>query len=254
MEQYIELQGWKLYTEYYQTNGTKETLVFLHDAWGCVDMWGETPHILAEKLNVNILLYDRVGHGKSETVYYERRPTTFFHDEAKMLIALMDVFKIKKASLFGFSDGGTISLVAASMFPERINRLILQSPHTCIEPEGLALVAQITEQAKHNRLLESLRVYHGENTETMFQHWSRMWSDERFQTWSIIPEIQQLFCPIIAIRGEHDKFDTVKQNTTIAEYAKGIVKLALIPDAQHNSCKENQKVSIDFIVSIWQSL
>ena len=254
MKQYIELHAQKLYIEYYKTAGATETLVFLHDAWGCVAMWGDTPHILSEKLKANILLYDRCGHGKSSAVYYERRSVSFFHDEAKMLIDLLDAFQISKASLFGFSDGGTISLVAASLYPERINRLILQSPHTCVELEGLALVAQITEQAKHNHLLESLRAYHGENTEMMFQHWSRMWSDERFQAWSIIPEIQKITCSIIAFRGENDHFDTVKQNTTIAEHAHGIVKLALIPDAQHNSCKENQSVAIDFIVSTWQSL
>ncbi len=237
-----------LHTQWIKTPHATETLIFLHDAWGCISMWTDFPQTLATHLGMNALLYDRAGHGLSHTVEYYRRPTTFFHDEAHALIALMDREGIAQATLFGFSDGGTIALVAAALYPERITGLILQSAHTCIEPEGLAIVAQITERSKHTRLLQNLAEHHGSNIPTVFHHWSRMWADERFQSWSIIPEIEQITCPIISYRGTDDPFDTVRQQTTIEKHTQGAIATTLIPQAGHAAHKDNPTATLAFIL------
>ena len=249
MEGYIDFDSYHLYTKHVQCRPDAPTLVFLHDAWGCIDMWGDFPQRLADSLPANYLVYDRAGHGKSGRVDYERRPTTFFEDEAAVLIKLMDKLGIGKAILYGHSDGGTIALTAAALYPERISGLILQSAHTCTEPEGLKLVADITEASKHTHLCQSLARFHGENMPNVFNYWSRMWADKRFQKWDIVRHIQKVTCPIIAFRGENDRFDTVKQNTTIAEHTGGKIIMTLIPNAAHNSHKENPEATLQFILA-----
>jgi len=52
MEPYfIQREGYQIYTKQiiHDCNAiNKPTLVFLHDSWGCVDMWGDFPDMLIE--------------------------------------------------------------------------------------------------------------------------------------------------------------------------------------------------------------
>jgi pimeloyl-ACP methyl ester carboxylesterase len=42
---------------------TRPTLVFLHDLWGCVEMWGDLPEALVGISGLNALVFDRRGYG-----------------------------------------------------------------------------------------------------------------------------------------------------------------------------------------------
>lgn len=239
----------KLHTAYIPFEGAERHVLFLHDAWGCVEMWGDFPKQLGVRMQANALLYDRIGHGRSPRIDYERRPVDFFVQEADKLIELLDLKAIRKATLYGHSDGGTIALVAAARHPERVEALILESAHTHVEPEGVALVAEITERAKQTRLLDKLQEFHGENTSNLFNYWSRMWSDPLFKEWNIIDSIKKISCPILAFRGEHDPFDTVRQNLVIAEYATSKVQLELIPQAAHNAHRDNPTYVLELVAN-----
>src|SRR5574344_492629 len=95
-------------------------IIFLHDAWGCTALWGDFPEELAMQTGCNALLYDRRGFGQSGADKSGDRTPEYFYDEAQSLIGLVDVLHVKKAILFGHSDGATIALLAAAIFPERI--------------------------------------------------------------------------------------------------------------------------------------
>lgn len=69
----IELNGRKLYTEFYELDQNRPTLVFLHDSLGCVTLWRDFPQKLAELTNCNVLIYDRLGYGKSEPMLTSKR-------------------------------------------------------------------------------------------------------------------------------------------------------------------------------------
>lgn len=43
-------------------------LIFLHDALGCSESWKEFPAQLCDKMETAGFLYDRLGHGKSDTL------------------------------------------------------------------------------------------------------------------------------------------------------------------------------------------
>lgn len=245
----ITIANHSLAITYKKQAENKVTLIFLHDAWGCSEMWGQFPAILASKLQADYVVYDRAGHGNSSPAMIERRPTSFFEDEADILIQLMDILKIKKAVLLGHSDGSTIALVAAGKYPDRIQSLILESAHTCIEEKSIQLVADITEKSKHTHLAERLEKFHGQNMPQVFRLWSYMWSDKRFAQWNIIADIKKITCPIISYRGQDDPFDSIKQNSVIAENVQSSVVISLIPNAGHAPHKDNPDAVLAFILN-----
>ena len=61
----INVNGKKLYIEYNNSFKNKPTIVFLHDSLGCTQLWRDFPEKLAENTQCNVLVYDRLGYGKS---------------------------------------------------------------------------------------------------------------------------------------------------------------------------------------------
>ena len=98
----------------------RPTIIFLHDSLGCIKLWRNFPHKLGELTKHNILVYDRQGHGDSCHFAYSRRNNYYLEQEADLLNSLLDFWQIDEAILFGHSDGGSIALITAGKYPEKI--------------------------------------------------------------------------------------------------------------------------------------
>ena len=68
-----------------------------------------------------VILYDKCGTGLSDPV--DGVPTV--ENRADDLRAVMDAAGCERAALFGFSEGGMISLLFAATYPERVRALVL---------------------------------------------------------------------------------------------------------------------------------
>ncbi len=53
--------------------------------------------------------------------------------EADVLNELLSQLNIDNAILFGHSDGGTIALLTASKYPERIKAVVVEAAHIFVE-------------------------------------------------------------------------------------------------------------------------
>jgi 3-oxoadipate enol-lactonase len=82
-------------------------------------MWNKQLEALIE--NFRVIAYDIRGHGNTALGTDDFSMELFADD----LLGLMDVLKIEKAMLCGFSMGGYIALNAIENFPKRFNALIL---------------------------------------------------------------------------------------------------------------------------------
>lgn len=218
----------------------KPTLIFLHDSWGCTEMWGDFPEKLAKTGGLNALVYDRRGYGKSSEFDPKPRNEYYLHHEADFLVRLMDELHISKAILYGHSDGATISLIAGATYPDRFEGLILESAHTFIEEEGKKTVLESREKAKHNSLLASLTKFHGFKTEELFKRWHEAWLSDLLKNWTIVPLLKKITCPALAMRGENDPYDTVEQLNVLKKNISNITA-ALIPRASHCPRNENEE-------------
>jgi pimeloyl-ACP methyl ester carboxylesterase len=114
-------------TIHYREFGGGRPLVFLHGGWG----YGVYPfdrQIEAFKSQFRILIPDRSGYGHSTRVTGEM-PLDFHRKAAAETIAFLDALGIKKAILWGHSDGAVIAAMMGLIAPERCECLILEAFH-----------------------------------------------------------------------------------------------------------------------------
>ena len=71
-----------------------------------------------------VIAMDTRGHGKSD-----RSKDLNMEDLSLDVLDVLDFLKIDKINLLGFSDGANLALTFAKNFPNRVKRLILNSPN-----------------------------------------------------------------------------------------------------------------------------
>jgi pimeloyl-ACP methyl ester carboxylesterase len=226
---------------------SKPTLVFLHDSWGCVEMWGDFPEILSKMSGLSGLIYDRRGYGKSSSFGIKQRSEFYLHDEAHELMAVLDACEIQHVVIYGHSDGATIALLAAALYPDRIKGLILEGAHSFIEESGKAAVLETRERAKTTGLLDSLSRFHGDKTRELFMLWHETWLSDYFAQWTIVPLLRNITCPVLAFQGESDEFGSIEQLNVLEREIKTNVIISEISNAGHTPRKEVEVVTLKLL-------
>ena len=249
---FIQREGYQLYTKQiiHDFNAiNKPTLVFLHDSWGCVDMWGDFPDQLIELSGLNGLIYDRRGYGQSSPFAVSERNEFYLHDEAHELMNILDTCNIQKAVIYGHSDGATIAILAASLYPDRVKGLILEGAHSFIEDSGKKAVLETRERAKETSLLASLEKFHGDKTSELFRLWHETWLGDYFANWTIVPLLHNITCPVLAFQGENDEFGSIEQLNILKKEISATVIISEIPGAGHTPRKEAEEVTMSLVNS-----
>ncbi|MDR0370441.1 MAG: alpha/beta hydrolase [Prevotellaceae bacterium] len=248
-ETIIERNGYHLFVKQINNYPTRKNpvLIFLHDSWGCVEIWEDFPEKLAAISEMNLLLYDRRGYGKSSPFGINKRTNYYLHEEADELLLLIDRLEIETAVLYGHSDGATIALIAASRYPKRITGLVLEGAHSFIEESGKDAVRASAERAKQTNLLKSLERFHGDKTPELFRLWHETWLDEHFADWTIVPMLKNITCPVLAFQGVADEFGTVEQLNILKKNISSPVTIKEIGHAAHTPRKENRAETMAFI-------
>jgi len=109
---------------HYQTEGSGEPLILLHQTPLSSDEYSEMIPILGK--NYRVLAMDTPGYGKS---FRPPRPYEI-EDYARCLIGFMDALDIGKATVVGDHTGAAIAVEAAVGHPALLDRLVLSGcPH-----------------------------------------------------------------------------------------------------------------------------
>ncbi|HWT99158.1 MAG TPA: alpha/beta hydrolase, partial [Terriglobales bacterium] len=114
---------------YYATYGSGQPLLLLHGPLGNADYWGNQVQDFAQHYQVIVL--DSRGHGRStrDAKLYS------YHLLADDVLALLDLLRIDRVSIVGWSDGGNIALQLAITHPERLSKVFLFDAN--FNPSGL---------------------------------------------------------------------------------------------------------------------
>lgn len=250
----IDVNGKKLYTEYSNSYENKPTVVFLHDSLGSVELWRDFPEKLAAEKECNILVYDRLGYGQSFPMPTYERENNYMETEADVLNDLLEVLNIREAILFGHSDGGTIALITAAKYPEKITAVICEAGHIFVEDVTVKGVANALHAYKTTNLSDRLRKYHGNHVERMVKAWTEIWLSGRFRDWNIEYLLKDIYAPLFFIQGENDEYGTLEQVQKTLSGVSGSSEKLIILGVGHTPHKEVPemvlKKSAEFISSI----
>ena len=199
-------------------------LVFLHEGLGSVAMWRDFPAALCAAVGCRGLVYSRPGYGRSTP----RAPTQtwgldFMHRQAQdVLPALLRALGIDTAAeppwLFGHSDGGSIALLHAASFPERVAGSVVMAPHIFVEDISVASIEQAARAYMETDLRQRIARYH-DDPDSAFWGWNRAWLSAPFRAWNIQAELGAIRCPVLAVQGVEDEYGTLAQIRGIAQRA-----------------------------------
>jgi len=222
-------------------------ILFLHEALGSIRQWKDFPEKLCETLNLPGLVYERQGHGKSAPLM-QKRTSNYLHQYAlEELPAFLDsINERRKLLLVGHSDGGTIALLFASKFPDRVAGICTMAAHVINETETIAGIEPAVKAYELGKL-NGLKKYHGDKTKALFFAWADIWRDPSFQNWNICDEIGKCEAPALFIQGADDQYGTAKQITLIEANYSGTSTSELISNCGHHPHLEQPENVIHLI-------
>jgi pimeloyl-ACP methyl ester carboxylesterase len=131
------------------------TLVFLHEGLGTIAMWGDFPDAVCQATGCPGVIYERPGYGASDP-----RPVPWsdniFEQEAEIVLpALLDKLGIDRPVLIGHSDGGTIALLCAAAFPERVCGVVTLAAHVVLDELTFAGVSALERSWREGGFAQS---------------------------------------------------------------------------------------------------
>jgi pimeloyl-ACP methyl ester carboxylesterase len=128
---YAEVNGVKIW---YAAFGRGQPVILLHGGLANSNYWGHLVPALSGDYQVVVM--DSRGHGRSS-----RNNQPLGYDlMASDVLALMDVLKLEKAAIVGWSDGAIIGLDIAIHHPERMTKLFAFAANS--DPDGVADISQ----------------------------------------------------------------------------------------------------------------
>ncbi len=222
-------------------------MVFLHEGLGSVTLWKDFPDALCTALGLRGLVWSRPGYGRSTPrARDDHWAPDFMHRQAReVLPVLFDALGIRRPWLFGHSDGGSIALLHASMFPDALRGAIILAPHVMVEELSVTSIAQAKIAYESQGLRERLARYH-DDVDSAFYGWNDIWLSPAFRDWTIEAELDAIRCPLLAIQGEEDEYGTMQQVLGIRDRLPGTEILAL-PACGHSPHRDQPQAVIDAV-------
>ncbi len=237
---YVDLPDVRLFTRMLlPVNGEADTglpvAVFLHEGLGSVSQWKDFPERFVRACGLPVLLYDRLGYGKSSPRLEERR-LDYLHREEELLSDLIGKLSLKKYYLLGHSEGGSLALIHAARHPSGLLKVITLSANTqeepCITPEIEKV--RIEYEKPGSKLKKALQKYHGIHCDEVFYAWCDTWTAGFFQSWNIKKELKLIQVPVLAFHGRNDQYTSLQQVENIRQLVPGQKEIHVLDHCSHH--------------------
>jgi len=145
-------------------------------------------------------------------------------------------------NLFGHSDGGSIALLHAAQFPNRVDHLVVLAPHILVEPVSLSSIRQARDQYINGDLHGRLARHHAD-VDSAFYGWNDIWLAPAFLPWDLRPRLPYIRCPVLAIQGVDDVYGTMAQIDGIADALPG-TRLLKLPACGHSPHRDQPEAVV----------
>ncbi|HTA47474.1 MAG TPA: alpha/beta hydrolase [Bryobacteraceae bacterium] len=184
--------------------------VLLHEGLGSVAHWKGFPLELAERTGAGVFVYSRYGHGNSDPLEGSRSLSYMHHEAQVVLPEILRQARMERPVLLGHSDGASIAILYAGMFPDSPAGLILEAPHVFVEEITVSNIAEVRVRYQETDLPRRLSRHHA-NPDPLFWAWNDIWLDARFREWNIESYLESIRCPVLVIQGAQDEYGTMRQ-------------------------------------------
>ncbi|MEZ5581587.1 MAG: alpha/beta hydrolase [Candidatus Competibacteraceae bacterium] len=252
--------GRRLHAEYLQPDRVQSgpILVFLHEGLGSIAQWKRFPARLCQACRLPGLVYERWGFGNAESLHGPRQ-VDYLHREAQILPEVLERCDVRERPvLIGHSDGGSIALLSAAAYPDRVRAVITEAAHVFVEEVTLAGIRAAKELYQTSDLRDRLARYHGDKVDSTFSGWCDTWLRSDFRDWNMAAELPSIVCPVLVMQGQDDEYGTSAQVEAIAAGVSGPVETCLVPDCGHVPHHQASEVVLrtmeQFIINLTRSL
>lgn len=194
---------------YYEEEGSGDSLLLLPGWAGSIEELSSLRSILAPKYRV--IAADLPGSGKSGPQPRLYTPT-YYHDDARSFLALLDHLDAGPAHLVGFSDGGEVAFVMAELRPAAARSIVtwgavgvIAAPPEMIEAIENVVDAPIEPMEEFSGYLKS--AYGEANARAMARSFASAIRAISAAGGDVSrSRAGEIACPALLIAGEHDFF------------------------------------------------
>ena len=239
-------------------NSAKPLLVFLHEGLGSIAQWKKFPEMLCNTLNLDGLVYERYGYGHATSLQEERTSDYLDVEGNYFLPKLIENLQLtnRELILVGHSDGASIALIYASLFPKNIKMVVSMAAHVFNEQISVDSIIKLKKAYQSNdKLKKSFEKYHFDHTDSTFYAFANTITHPSFKEWNIEHYLPQITAPIFAIQGFDDEYGTELQVDAIVNKSpnKANSKL-MIKNCGHSPHLQMQPLVVSKIVEFYTKI
>ncbi|WP_457966940.1 alpha/beta fold hydrolase [Arthrobacter sp. D1-29] len=133
-------------------SGAGTPFILMHGTGGHLEAF--TKNIRALAANYRVIAYDYPGHGWTTTTQSDLE----IDDYIEHLVGLMDALDIESAHLSGESLGGWVAVKFAARYPDRVKKLVLNTPGgTMASPDVMERVRSLSQAAADDPSKDKIR-------------------------------------------------------------------------------------------------
>jgi len=148
--EYVDVGGWR--TRCLVAGEGSETLFLLPGTGGHLEAY--TRNLAALAASRRVIAYDYPGHGYTTLTDHDLELPEY----VEHLRGLMDAYGVQRAHIAGESLGGWVAVKFAVAHPERVDRLVLNTPGgTMARPEVMARIRDLSQAAADDPSRERVR-------------------------------------------------------------------------------------------------
>lgn len=210
---------------YYEIYGNGPALFLLHGNGGSGRYFSKQINSFCKHFEV--IVVDSRGHGRSTNTQSE----TSFQLMAEDLLHVMEAEQIDRADLLGFSDGANLAMVFASMFPKRVDHLILNAGNTV--PSGIRLLPHLASYVQYG--IVWLGAFVDKGMRDFLPILRLLFRDIGLST----EDLEQIHAPTLVIVGKHDVVKT--QHSMYIARSIPNASFAIVSGQGHMFARRNPK-------------
>ena len=236
----------EIYVKFIGEESTKKDLVLLHDAIGSVNIWGSFPQQLHKLTGRRVVVFDRLGYGKSGADLKARDVDYMMYEATVRLPEILAKLNIQKPILVGHSDGGTIALQFASQF--ETGAVIAMAAHIYVEEITRKGIDDFFAQTNFEFIKSKLQLHHGEKNSRVLDAWRYTWLSDAYRAWNIENILGAINCPSLIIQGKQDEYATEQHAIDIEKGIGSWAKLHFVDDCGHVPYKQQSGIVLKHMV------